>query len=174
VTSQYNLNQHQSFIFMTKRALRLMAWRVNPGSLGARFFLYELCLTLCSIFFWTLSHQQIAHSAVLDPPLTQKLAVSSDEIISESLPLIHREAPSILLAQANSQPQSSTQTWTDEDTSNILTGLIVVLILPLFWGPTRKAVGLLNIIVGTILTITGIGAVFGIPMILVGGVCLFI
>jgi len=159
---------------MTKRALRLMAWRVNPGSLGARFFLYELCLTLCSIFFWTLSHQQIAHSAVLDPPLTQKLAVSSDEIISESLPLIHREAPSILLAQANSQPQSSTQTWTDEDTSNILTGLIVVLILPLFWGPTRKAVGLLNIIVGTILTITGIGAVFGIPMILVGGVCLFI
>jgi len=159
---------------MTKRALRLMAWRVNPGSLRAGFFLYQLCLIFYGTFCLTLSHQQIAYSAVLDPPLTQNLAVSSDEIISESLPLIHREAPSILLAQANSQPQSSTQTWTDEDTSNILTGLIVVLILPLFWGPTRKAVGLLNIIVGTILTITGIGAVFGIPMILVGGVCLFI
>ena len=39
--------------------------------------------------------------------------------------------------------------------------------------PTRKAVGLLNVIVGTILTITGIGAI-GIPMILIGGICLFI
>jgi len=174
VTSQYNLIKHQSFILMTKRALRLMAWRVNPSSLGARFFLYQLCLTLCSISFWTLSHQQIAHTAVLDLPLTKNLEVSSDEIISESLPLIHREAPSILLAQANYQPQSSTQSWTDEDISNLLKGLIFVLILPLFWGPTRKAVGLLNIIVGTILTVTGIGAVFGIPMILVGGVCLFI
>ena len=50
----------------------------------------------------------------------------------------------------------------------------IICVLPLFWKPTRKAVGLLNIIVGTVLTITGIGAILGIPMILIGGVCLFI
>ena len=52
--------------------------------------------------------------------------------------------------------------------------VVIILILPLFWKPTRKAVGLLNIIVGTILTLTGIGAIFGIPMILVGAVCFFL
>lgn len=52
--------------------------------------------------------------------------------------------------------------------------ILIFLLLPLFWKPTRKAVGLLNIIVGTVLTLTGIGAVIGIPMILIGGTCLFI
>lgn len=52
--------------------------------------------------------------------------------------------------------------------------ILIVFFLPLFWKPTRKAVGLLNIIVGTVLTLTGIGAVIGIPMILIGGICLFI
>ena len=52
--------------------------------------------------------------------------------------------------------------------------IAAIFLLPLFWKPTRKAVGLLNIIVGTILTITGIGAILGIPMILIGGTCLFI
>jgi hypothetical protein len=52
--------------------------------------------------------------------------------------------------------------------------ILIVFLLPLFWKPTRKAVGLLNIIVGTVLTLTGLGAVIGIPMILIGGICLFI
>ena len=52
--------------------------------------------------------------------------------------------------------------------------IAAIFLLPLFWKPTRKAVGLLNIIDGTILTITGIGAILGIPMILIGGICLFI
>ena len=52
--------------------------------------------------------------------------------------------------------------------------IAALFLLPLFWKPTRKAVGLLNIIVGTILTITGIGAIIGIPMILIGGICLFV
>ena len=52
--------------------------------------------------------------------------------------------------------------------------IAALFLLPLFWKPTRKAVGLLNIIVGTILTITGIGAILGIPMILIGGICLFV
>ena len=52
--------------------------------------------------------------------------------------------------------------------------IVLALLLPLLWKPTRKAVGLLNIIVGAILTLTGIGAVIGIPMIFIGGICLFI
>ena len=52
--------------------------------------------------------------------------------------------------------------------------IAALFLLPLFWKPTRKAVGLLNIIVGTILTVTGIGAILGIPMILIGGICLFV
>ena len=79
-----------------------------------------------------------------------------------------------LIAQQGSNASSSSSTPSSDDISNVLTGLIVVLVLPLFWGPTRKAVGLLNIIVGTVLTITGIGEIFGIPMILIGGVCLFV
>ena len=80
----------------------------------------------------------------------------------------------ILLAQVDSRSEQAADSFTDEDASNSLVGLSVLLILPLFWKPTRKAIGLLNIIVGTVLTFTGIGALVGVPMILVGGICLFI
>ena len=56
----------------------------------------------------------------------------------------------------------------------VLLVVFIVLLAPLFWKPTRKAVGLLNIIVGAILTLTGIGAIVGIPMIFIGGICLFL
>ena len=56
----------------------------------------------------------------------------------------------------------------------VLFALFFALLAPLFWKPTRKAVGLLNIIVGAILTLTGIGSIVGIPMIFIGGICLFI
>ena len=80
----------------------------------------------------------------------------------------------ILLAQVDSRSDQGSDLFTKEDASNVRVGLSVLLILPLFWKPTRKAIGLLNIIVGTVLTLTGIGALVGIPMILVGGICLFI
>ena len=64
--------------------------------------------------------------------------------------------------------------WTFNYMEIWLVLIAAVFLLPLFWKPTRKAVGLLNIIVGTILTITGIGAILGIPMILIGGICLFV
>lgn len=79
-----------------------------------------------------------------------------------------------LLAQTDTARSSTKVTEASEDYSKALTVLLAILLLPLGWGPTRKAVGLVNIIVGTILTVTGIGAIFGIPMILLGGVCLFI
>jgi hypothetical protein len=52
--------------------------------------------------------------------------------------------------------------------------IFVIFLAPLFWKPTRKAVGLMNIIVGAIMTMTGIGSVIGIPMIFIGGICLFV
>ena len=64
--------------------------------------------------------------------------------------------------------------WTFNYMEIWLVLIAAVFLLPLFWKPTRKAVGLLNIIVGTLLTVTGIGAILGIPMILIGGICLFV
>ena len=51
---------------------------------------------------------------------------------------------------------------------------IGLVILPLLWKPSRKAVGLLNIILGTIFCFTGIGILIGLPMILFGGIMFFI
>jgi len=48
-----------------------------------------------------------------------------------------------------------------------------MLVLPLSWAPSRKAIGLLNIVLGTIISLTGIGIIIGIPMIIFGGICLF-
>tara|TARA_Y100001933_G_scaffold111273_1_gene111392 strand:+ start:380 stop:574 length:195 start_codon:yes stop_codon:yes gene_type:complete len=49
----------------------------------------------------------------------------------------------------------------------------LLLILPLYWEPSRKAIGLLNIILGTIISLTGIGILLGIPMLIFGGICFF-
>ena len=53
-------------------------------------------------------------------------------------------------------------------------GLLVFVILPLYWKPSRKAIGLMNIIIGTLISLTVIGAALGIPMIIFGGILLFI
>jgi hypothetical protein len=99
----------------------------------------------------------------------------SPRIGDESFSLTHQKSGSFrLIAQRSSANDPSSSGPSSDDISNFLTGLIVILLLPLFWAPTRKAVGLLNVLVGTILTITGIGAIFGIPMIFIGGVCLFL
>jgi hypothetical protein len=82
--------------------------------------------------------------------------------------------PLTVLAQADGQTEQSSDSSGEEDATNFVIGLAVLMMLPLFWKPTRKAIGLLNIIVGAILTLTGIGAIIGIPMILVGGICLFV
>ena len=50
---------------------------------------------------------------------------------------------------------------------------IVMLIIPLYWEPSRKAIGLLNIILGTIISLSGVGFIIGIPMMIFGGICLF-
>ena len=51
--------------------------------------------------------------------------------------------------------------------------IIVLVLLPLYFEATRKAIGLFNVVLGIILTITGFGAIFGIPMILFGFLAYF-
>ena len=43
---------------------------------------------------------------------------------------------------------------------------LIMLVLPLYWEPSRKAIGLLNIILGTIISLTGVGILIGIPMLI--------
>ena len=68
----------------------------------------------------------------------------------------------------------------DTESSSVLSSIfgfifgIIVLILPLFWGPSRKAIGLLNIILGIIFCFSGVGIVIGIPMILFGAIIFYI
>ena len=50
---------------------------------------------------------------------------------------------------------------------------LIMLVLPLSWEPSRKAIGLLNIVLGTIISLTGVGILIGVPMIIFGGICLF-
>lgn len=52
--------------------------------------------------------------------------------------------------------------------------LLLVLLAALLWAPSRKAIGLLFIILGTIASLTVIGLLVGIPLLFVGGVLLFI
>ena len=54
-----------------------------------------------------------------------------------------------------------------------ITFFLILLILPLYWEPSRKSIGLLNIILGTIVSLTGVGILIGIPMMIFGGICFF-
>lgn len=52
---------------------------------------------------------------------------------------------------------------------------VLLLVLTIFiWGPTRKAIGLVTVILGVFACTTLVGAIIGIPMILVGGFLLFV
>tara|TARA_Y100001978_G_scaffold197298_1_gene207943 strand:- start:378 stop:779 length:402 start_codon:yes stop_codon:yes gene_type:complete len=61
-----------------------------------------------------------------------------------------------------------------EDIFYGLIGFLVFVVLPLYWKPSRKAIGLMNIIIGTLISLTVIGAALGIPMIIFGGILFFI
>ena len=61
-----------------------------------------------------------------------------------------------------------------EDIFYGLVWLLVFVVLPLYWKPSRKAIGLMNIIIGSLISLTVIGAALGIPMIIFGGILFFI
>ena len=72
----------------------------------------------------------------------------------------------------NSYYDSSEQSL--EDVIYGILGVLVFVVLPLLWKPSRKAIGLMNIIIGSIISLTVIGAALGIPMIIFGGILFFI
>ena len=72
----------------------------------------------------------------------------------------------------NSYYDSSEESF--EDIVYGIFGLLVFVVLPLYWKPSRKAIGLMNIIIGTIISLTVIGALIGVPMIIFGGILFFI
>ena len=51
---------------------------------------------------------------------------------------------------------------------------VVIFILAISIRPLRKTMGLLAVILGTIVCLTGIGIIIGIPMMIIGGLFLFI
>ena len=71
----------------------------------------------------------------------------------------------------------SSYSSSSDDSSDVILGVLGFLgffVLPLFWKPSRKAIGLMNIIIGALVSLTGIGAIIGIPMIVFGGILLFL
>ena len=55
-----------------------------------------------------------------------------------------------------------------------LIGFFVFFIFPFMVPPVRKAIGLVNIILGVIFSMSGIGMIIGIPMMFFGAILLFI
>jgi hypothetical protein len=56
----------------------------------------------------------------------------------------------------------------------IVIAAAVLFVLALAIRPLRKAIGLLIVILGALASLTGVGLIIGIPMILIGGVLLFV
>ena len=58
--------------------------------------------------------------------------------------------------------------------TTVLVIAAILIVLALSVKPLRKTMGLLTVILGVLACLTGIGIIIGIPMILVGGILLFI
>ena len=99
--------------------------------------------------------------------------IPSDQIsINSQNPKYSNETEELLNISDNSYYDSSEESF--EDIVYGIFGLLVFVVLPLYWKPSRKAIGLMNIIIGTLISLTVIGAALGIPMIIFGGVLFFI
>ena len=92
-------------------------------------------------------------------------------INSQNLQYTNKTEESINISD-NSYYDSSEESF--EDIVYGIIGILVFVVLPLYWKPSRKAIGLMNIIIGTLISLTVIGAALGIPMIIFGGVLFFI
>ena len=100
-----------------------------------------------------------------------KIPSNQISINSQNLNYSNKTVESIEITN-NSYNDSSEESL--EDIFYGLIGLLVFVVLPLYWKPSRKAIGLMNIIIGTLISLTVIGAALGIPMIIFGGILLFI
>ena len=98
--------------------------------------------------------------------LPRQNILSQQEVVQES-PRINEEVP----------------TFNDFQESNIVLTfqkvialflVIFLIVLALSFKPIRKTIGLLIVILGALVCMTVIGIIFGIPMIIIGGLFLFI
>ena len=103
-----------------------------------------------------------------------KISSNQISINSQNLNYSNKTGESIEITDIseNSYDDSSEESF--EDIFYGLIGLLVFVVLPLYWKPSRKAIGLMNIIIGTLISLTVIGAALGIPMIIFGGILFFI
>ena len=100
-----------------------------------------------------------------------KLPLNQISINNQNLKYANEKKELIDISE-NSYYDSSEESF--EDVIYGIFGLLVFVVLPLYWKPSRKAIGLMNIIIGTLISVTVIGAALGIPMIIFGGILLFI
>ena len=100
-----------------------------------------------------------------------KLPSNQISINNQNLKYINERKELIKISE-NSYYNSSEESF--EDIIYGIFGLLVFVVLPLYWKPSRKAIGLMNIIIGTLISLTVIGAALGIPMIIFGGILLFV
>jgi len=59
-------------------------------------------------------------------------------------------------------------------TTILIAAAVLLVILAFSFKPLRKAIGLLTVIIGVFACMSGIGAIIGVPMILLGGILIFI
>ena len=100
-----------------------------------------------------------------------KIQLNQISINSQNLKYLNKTEKLINISD-NSYYDSSEESF--EDIVYGIFGLLVFVVLPLYWKPSRKAIGLMNIIIGSIISLTVIGAALGIPMIIFGGILFFI
>ena len=100
-----------------------------------------------------------------------KIQLNQISINSQNLQYSNKTEESINISD-NSYYDTSEESF--EDIVYGIIGILVFVVLPLYWKPSRKAIGLMNIIIGTLISLTVIGAALGIPMIIFGGILFFI
>tara|TARA_Y100001960_G_C14755335_1_gene870925 strand:- start:317 stop:775 length:459 start_codon:yes stop_codon:yes gene_type:complete len=83
--------------------------------------------------------------------------------------------PEFLMSGIPQDVDLLTNTLGEVMTTLVVCGLVYFfIILPLTMAPIRKAIGLVNIILGVILSLSGIGMIFGVPMMFFGAILFFI
>ena len=126
---------------------------------------FLLTLIISTLLITNVEANNLFENEVHEIPLNQI------SINSQNLKYLNKTEKLINISD-NSYYDSSEESL--EDIFYGLIGLLVFVVLPLYWKPSRKAIGLMNIIIGTLISLTVIGAALGIPMIIFGGILFFI
>ena len=133
-----------------------------------KFKTFLLTLIISTLLITNVEANNLFENEIHEIPLNQISINSQNRNYSDKT----GESIGITDISDNSYNDSSEESL--EDIFYGLIGLLVFVVLPLYWKPSRKAIGLMNIIIGSLISLTVIGAALGIPMIIFGGILLFI